>query len=642
MAAFSVPFVRPASGSVDLQRILAIPEREFVADPNGPDSAWTYELLTPRGKALRQQFDFLAPDIRAQKYAEFAREMVPLRFTPDQAAVIVETFRVGGAYVLAPVGAGKTLMLFVIATLAERLWGIKNIILLLPAFLYDDTVAAHEKYREFWIGPSALRIVNYDYLQVETHSFDLCTCAKCTNDSPLPDDYTKENWQPGMLLLDEVDVTKDPERAAGSRVGRYKANHLHVPMVGMTGTGPENSLQELAHHMAWFLRPEHYPLPFDWQEMRIWKAGTDVVPGQNGQSDPSYLVRAFGGDSNDPDVRRAARRAIGSKLRKTPGFIALTTASTDVPLRIKVTMAPRDPVIEAEILRFRGSPSATEGGTYEALDGHVLTPGLEAHGYITSVGCGFYPIWDPRPPEYWTAARKEYAQAVSEVIARTGRRALPIETERQARRFLVDEYARWRDVEITFKPNPKSVALSLSVVLYVRDWLRANGPCLVWVADRWLGETLEKVLQQEADPRLRAPYIDRKGQSKTKRRPVPGVAMIASVDSNFRGRNWQAWPKMLFVGAESTNKKNEQAIGRAHRQGVQSAVEIECLATCGEDITALNRACARAGAVEDFFLFRGKLLTAEWDWSALNKLQLQAPDEGFKSRWLTRNKEQET
>ncbi|TXH15373.1 MAG: hypothetical protein E6R03_07295 [Hyphomicrobiaceae bacterium] len=414
------------------------------------------------------------------------------------------------------------------------------------------------------------------------------------------------------------------DSAGAARMARYQENHRdELRTIAATGTLVQDSLAEMFNLFSWTLK-ERAPIPYEWTEQQLWCAAMDPTEGRRGRSSPEYLIRAFGGDVRAEDPHAELRRAFGRRLRTTPGFIVVNKSSCATPVHIRVVPAPRDATIEQGMIEFR-----VKG---KAADGYILGDTLSKASYEEAFGCGYYDRWDPRPPFEWLEKRNAYNEAVADAIKRS---PVPIETERQARRLLKDsrELREWLEVSTgpdAFVPNPVPVAVSLSVVNWIAEWLKINSPAIVWVDGTWLGETLEVVSG--------VPYYSKDGKSRARRAPQPGESIIASLKSNYRGRNWWRWSRNLVVPALASNKWHEQVIGRTHRQLQKDPVFVDYLVTSHLSLRAFEKAQDRARGTKDFFELTQKIISTDWDWSAVPRQILDpvgcgVTDQGFLARW---------
>ena len=576
--------------------------------------------------------NLLAPTERAAELERLGRKGYPLVPSLDQIKILADFIRCGGrTLTLAPVGAGKTWLLYMGAVLSEQYFGTKRPTIGVPAYLEDDTLEAHRKFAEFWTPPKEpIRVITYNALGIEKNAFWLCACEACRNGADLTEVYADIKdpptpIEPDYLGLDEVDALRNVTKSAvARRVARFFSNHnsTQCRRLGGTGTLFEDSIGEMFPALSWFLE-ENAPIPFEYTEREAWCGAMDPTAPRGGRYDPSVLIQAFGGNLGAEDWHEEARRSYGRFLVQTPGFVVVNKASCHTGVHMRVLPAPRDEAIESLFVPLRDFG--------RAVDDYIIGDSLSRRRYAVSLGGGWVDVWDPRPPKPWLDARNAYNQAVADVIRNSNRRGVPIDTERQARKYLRDsnEMREWYAIRDSFIPNTVPVSVSLSTVNYIKQWLTLNDPAVVWVQGTWLGETLEGV--------TKALYYADEGKSKSGSKPVPGKSIIASVQSNMRGRNWQSLNKCLIVGAFARASWIEQIVGRMHRQGQGQDVWVDYLAVSGESIRAFDRVRERASGPADMFELKQKVITAAWDTSLLTREYLD-PDnaglgEGFAARW---------
>jgi hypothetical protein len=631
----SQEFKRAVYATPDLRRILAIPRRIWKdEDAQRLVAEWAPTLLTPKGKAELARLNLLAPEVRERELAELGRKGYPLVPSTDQIKIVSELAQYGRALTLAPVGAGKTWLMYIGATISEMYYGTRTHCVAVPAYLKDDTLDAHRRYAEYWQPTkTGIRVITYNDLGLEKNAFLLCACPACTNGAQLDDVYADIKNPPtpicpDYLGLDEADALRNVTKSAvARRVARFFSNHpsSQCKRLGGTGTLIEDSVGEMFPLLTWFLE-DYAPVPFEYTEREAWCGALDPTAPRGGRYDPSVLIQAFGGDLSADDWHREARVGYGRYISETPGFLVVNKASCHTGVHMRVIPAPRDEQIENLFVPLRDFG--------RAVDDYIIGDSLSKRRYAVSLGGGWVDVWDPRPPTEWLAARNAYNQAVQDVIKASARRGAPLDTEKQARRFLRDseELRTWdriRSAPDAFVPNAVPVAVSLSTVNYVKQWLELNGPAIVFVDGTWLGETLEQV--------TKVLYYAEEGKSRYGTRPKAGESIIASVKANMRGRNWQAWNKVLIVGAFARAAWIEQIVGRVHRQGQESDVWVDYLAVSGESLRAFERVRERASGTDDLFGVKQKVITADWDTSLLTR-EYHDPEsaglgEGFAARW---------
>lgn len=616
---------KPVTWSPELDRVVNLPTRDidWTAAAQAAN-AYSRALLNPKGLAVLQRLDLLSPDARAAEMDRFVRETgCPIELSAEQVVMLSEWSTYRGFLALAGVGIGKTLTFYLAALIAERLWGVTRTAIYVPAYLYDDTIDAHDIYRQYWQSHvNTPRIVTYDELSQEKNAHMLCDCKLCTKEE-LPHDRTP-SIKPQVNLLDEADLLRHVDSARTARIARYLKNHLgETRNAAATGSLIQDSVREAIHLMVWTLK-ERTPFALTYPEQKSWCAAVDPTESREGRADPSMLIDALSGRGiAAADEYEQARKTIGQLWKRTPGFVIISKSSCDEPIHVRVFSAPDDPVIEQAFWDYRASG-------YQTLDGWIIGDSLSRGAYERALGCGYYDYWDPRPPIEWLRARNEYNEAVRDVIEYYCRRGKPIETEKQARRKLQDSQAlaNWLAVQKEFEPNPKSASVSPSVINWIAKWLELNSPGIVWVNGTWLGETLEQVTG--------VPYYAAEGKSKAGKTPKPGQSIIASTKSNMRGRNWQAWGRMLVPSIPGSSSWQEQMIGRSHRQGRKGAIHVDYLISSGVTLNAISAAFRRSSGTKDLFGLTPKILTTAWDWGNIDPRVLNVPEKpltGFDARW---------
>ena len=619
--------------SADLTRIRDLPRRQRDWAEDDASARGFTDLLNDRGLALWRKLEVYDEDTRKKKLTEIAQDpsRAPLQLSGAQYALLDEWRRYRRMASDAPVGVGKTLVLYLMATIAHEEWGDERIAMVLPASLVKDTRAEHRRYARYWRSAPKVTILTYQSLTREENAFLLCGCNKCTEQEDY--DNPVRPLEPQVLLFDECHRMKAASRSVPSRVARYKKNHPEVKIAALSGNWYEKSFDEIYHLLHWTLGGLS-PLPLDYHTQREWAAATDVKPPRGGRVSARRLTTVLTEKEAPPskDEIAQARRAVGRRIAETPGFLSIPYSSCDRPLHAAVYAAPDDDKINEALLYFRETGSRP--------DGVIPTPPLETHAHEGTLGCGYYLVWDPPAPPDWLSARNDYNSSVRQVIkdSRRIKGRLPIETEKQARRFLKDrpEYEAWFAIHKDFTPNSVPVEISRSVIEYAADWAEKHPRGIVWTSGKWEGREISKLTG--------APYIEKDGRTLTGGKPVPGRPIIASVQGNKQGRNWWLWNHNLVITPPQNNGWNEQIIGRTHRKLQSEDVFVDYLLTSALSFKALREAITeRATANEQVFGRKPKLSTALWDWRVPeNVLNPENESLSHQARWLIADEKQTT
>lgn len=627
----------PVRRSPELERVLALPRR--VLDFDSPEVlalawSWSPMLLNEAGK---REWDRIVALPDAQRDAEFARfarkkdeivdgrpgENCPLLLNPSQAIMLYEAFHQKGLFASAGVGAGKTLVSYLLALIL----GAAVPLLIVPGSIADKT---HEEFADlsrYWQAPRPLpQVITYEKLSNPGAALLLCDCAKCAGAGVEP--ATPGGIRPTHVFADESDRFRDPSAACTRRMGRFMSRHPATFYAGMTGTAWRKSIKNSAPQLIWALK-WGAPVPLSYVDMQEWSEALDLS-SRNAPRDPGALAWLAGIDPKSvptySERLEIAADAFKARLLETPGVVQTRGQSCDQPLHIRLLKAPEDPTLDAAFHHFRA--------TQTTLDGWAVADPLSAMKHANEMACGFYYFWQPRPPKAWLEARTAAARFVAEKIAASGRRGRPLDSQAPVYREFPNEpvLLAWKAMEPTFIPNTVARPITASVLGYAVSWIKTNGPALIWVQHDYVGTALSAMSG--------VPYFGSKGKDSSGRyigKHSPKLSAIVSLKANSRGRNLQGWHKNLVVGPPQAATDWEQGIcGRTHRQGQTRPVHIDVIISCAENLRAVEKAYAEAEWVRSRGGATGRLLIAQYDWSHFPAAQLDAlpEDHPSRARWV--------
>lgn len=491
------------------------------------------------------------------------------RLFPWQAYAMVEAAEQRGAWLALPVGAGKTLISYLLPILV----GAKRPLLLIPAALRDKTSADFASYRGQWRQPMPEpRRMSFTELAPESGAMLL------------------ESFAPDLIIIDEADDLANRKSSAVRRIDRYVCAHDDVIVVAMTGTPSRKSIMGYWHLLCWALR-ERAPVPMHEGEALEWAAALDDK-GPRGQRRP--------GPGPLGSSLERARAWYRDRLAQTPGVVIVDGDSCSQPLTVRVRLAPEDAEIDAHYERFLIE--------YETPGGMQISDPLSRWRFDSQLGCGLYLRWNPSPPEAWRDARRNVARFVRETITRSTNSRRPLDTEAQVLRHYADHpiVRAWRNIEPTFVPNTEAVWLSGSVVQATVDWLREDvAPGIIWCGCVELAHAIQAA--------TRLAYYANRGQDEYGaglHEAPPTRSLIASWHANKKGFNLQAWRRQLIVHPPQSAKWLEQIFGRSHRAGQTQPVTVDVLATSGGTLDGFSAAIDEAGFARDTVGLTQKLLRA--------------------------------
>jgi hypothetical protein len=207
------------------------------------------------------------------------------------------------------------------------------------------------------------------------------------------------------------------------------------------------------------------------------------------------------------------------------------------------------------------------------------------------MGRGLCYVCDPRPPEPWLLARRGYHSWVRRQIE-GGAFMTEAQAREHAERHGVRAWLAWRELKDDYVPAQRTLWLSEAALRWAEDWGRA-GPGVIWTDDIAFATELAR--------RTGWPYYAGGGFTSDGRyiEDAPrGSTVIASRRANSTGRNLQfQWNRCLFAAPVSKSRDFEQAVGRFHREGLETwatGAHADILVTCSEDLGAQRNMIASA------------------------------------------------
>jgi hypothetical protein len=541
---------RAVQRTSELRRILEIPRRTWDGTEIAADL--TRVLKTARGtQALR----------------------------PVQGQALYELATFGGLFGPIRVGGGKTL----VSLLASAVTCAKRPLLIVPAKLREKTRLEMFALSEHWRIPRHLQIESYEML-----------------DRPQSEKFL-ELVRPDLIIFDESHKLKRLQRVAGKRIGRYIEAH-GCRVCQMTGTPMKRSIADFAHTMAWSLPPENYPLPTHYQELKDWadalKDNPSVGLGHlRALLDPGEVVSV-----------ETVRQALQRRFRDTTGIVGTTEArpvslkGNEIALTIKHIDIPHNPEIDAAFLKLRKNA--------ETPDGWIQPDGLSQSRIARQLALGFYLVWDPRPPEWWSIPRQRWGK-VCRYLIKYNRRDLDSQDpmrraikaghydhshfeerwfnpkdafstiKHAAPKILTD----WETVEERFPVNTVPVWISDVALRVCAEWMRGAQRSIVWTEHK---DFARKLSDMTGVPYFGAQGLDKNGRFIEHARED---CIIASANSNGEGRNLQhLFDRNLITSPFPNGMQWEQVLGRTHRDYQPSdAVSFDVLHGCLEHQKAVQQ-----------------------------------------------------
>ena len=495
----------------------------------------------------------------------------PLR--PVQGQALVEAFENRGAFLGLVVGAGKTLVSFLLPVVLRS----QRPMLIVPgAGLRDKTIHEFAALRRDWQEPAEpMRVYTWQELTSRANAEFF------------------ERMQPDLIVIDEADEAANTLASWVRRIDRYLQAHPDTVVVLMTGTPGRKSIMNYWHLLCWALR-ERAPVPMAEAEAKEWALALDEAKGR------TWVHMRPGPLGHDTDAARAWYR---NRLNETPGVVVVDGDSCDAPLTVRTRLAREDPILDEAFHHFLT--------TLETPEGMPVSDPLSRWRMDGQLGCGMYQRWRVPPPDRWRDARRMLARFVRDRIAASSNSRRPLDTEAQVIGRFNDHpvVIEWLAVADTFddsEANKVAIWISDSTVLSACDWLRESpAPGIVWTGSVEFAHALSHA--------SRLQYYGREGRDSMGRGlhlADTSQNMIASWHANKKGFNLQAWTRQLIVFPPQSAKWFEQIFGRSHRAGQDLAVTIDILATSGGTLDMFETAIGEAGFARDTIGMTQKLLRA--------------------------------
>jgi hypothetical protein len=370
-----------------------------------------------------------------------------------------------------------------------------------------------------------------------------------------------EDYRPDLIILDEAHRIKNATASVSRRVKRYMQGYPETCVVALSGTMFERKLSEVAHICDYCLG-DGSPLPVVPTNVDEWGSALDEKISQGMRMHPGALVQLLNDEERTifhSQPREAARKAFGRRLRDTPGVIVTgEQEGLQIPLVVRTHTIGVSPETDEYFGILRND--------WETPDGHPFEFAPQLWAHARELACGFYMRWNPRPPQDWLNARKDWSWLIRESIKYKKCDSMKDVMNSIMSGQIKDPHGildSWLGVKPTFTPNSEVVWHDDSALEWVLGWAGSNKG-IIWVEHRGFGLRVAKA--------LKARYFNAQGRDDYG--PVEETTqdkeghIICSIASNHYGRNLQhGWDSNLITSPPSTPGITEQLLGRTHRSG---------------------------------------------------------------------------
>lgn len=509
---------------------------------------------------------------------------------PVQSLALLEAAYANGLFAAMRVGAGKTLLSFLLPVAMDS----KNPLLLVPPDLYDKTLRDLDFYSPHFEIPK-LRIEKYSTLSIAKNQ-DLLWRIK-----------------PDLIIADEAHALARKEAARTKRFIAFMRENPDTRFAAMSGTMTKNKLQNFQHLLMLALK-KNAPIPLHYDALKEWGNCLDADsrapfgPGELEQlredSDPP-----FKGTLNDR--RTSAREVYGKRLRQTPGVVVTKQVFENVPLFVRPVCLqdglPCEVQAEMDFLNQK----------WEVAD-EEITEILDKHRFEMQLSMGFYSIFDwPGEPDYdWLSARRNWAKEVREVlkfsrrgldspmlVERAAQRAIKLESEgrepgKDAVIWKSETYPAWLEQKHKPMPPTKVIWISDFMIHAIRRWTEMYDNGIIWVQHLPLATALSQLF----------PVY---GQ-KTDAEKATENFIVCTVRTQSKGKNLQhRYCNNLLTSLSADAALFEQIVGRTHREGQEKPVRVDYMQHTSVLKRARERLQERAEYAEQIQGQPHKLLYAE-------------------------------
>lgn len=443
-----------------------------------------------------------------------------------QADSLLGALEAGGLFAPLHVGAGKTLIAALLATVLDA----KRPLVLTTSALEVQTRRLFKEYAHHFYIRDDVQVRSYSLLS-RPEQFDLLV-----------------RLDPDLIIADEVHALRDPKSARTKRFLRFFKTHAETIFCALSGTMTKRSIKDYAHLMRLALK-DWTPLPRDYPTLAEWSEALDPEPVR-----PPGALKMLCEDDESPHEGFARR------MRQTRGVAASPAEALGATLIVRVVEEPPSTAI-AKARRDLQT-------TWERPDGDELTTALEVATVDHQLRLGGFYAWSTPPDREWLRARRMYRSAVRRWLSDHSREECDsfalVERAIERGELYFEERFEWLQHRDTPEPPKHWVWIDESTIAWAAS---REGTQLIFTDLVAVGRRVAELAGAPyfgEGPIAAKAILDETGQR----------SIVCSLQAHGQGRNLQMFSRALVLGVPPTGTIWEQMLGRLHRAG-QLADEVE-------------------------------------------------------------------
>lgn len=458
------------------------------------------------------------------------------------------------------VGKGKTLYFL----LVPRVFGAKRPIQLVPSDMKEQTLEDEWEWgREYNIVRST-----DDVEEWECANGDLRLLLTYGQISQSKSSDLLRELDPDFIGADEAQNLANDVAARTKRFKRHmKEKRATTRFCPASGTITQAAMGDYAHLVNLALMDKS-PIPRHERDLELL-AGTIDWGAQPDHASYVYATqlinwaKGHGWRPSTSDTQKAAREALGFRLKTCPGVVVTTSSSCDSVIELTAAYPEMPDGIRGALHHL--------DTTNDLPDGTQIVEAAQFTASANQLSMGFYYhwVWEETLAGVvdvpWLEARREWASQVRQYLARHGREDCdsPGLVERYVRREKKPEglYAALRRWQVQRKKPPppvKAVWFDFSLIIWACAWARKRDAAIIWFRSTAVGEMLQ------------AFGIPAMWEGRPDHQATPIVALAWNV--YHKGHNLQAWHEGLELEPAPSGGRWEQKLGRTHRTGQTAPV----------------------------------------------------------------------